>query len=157
MAQHHYQIQLEWTGNRGSGTLDYRAYGREHEITGIDKLLAIPGTSDPKFRGDKKRYNPEELLLASLSACHMLWYLHLCAVNGIIVMDYRDEAEGIMEELGNGAGHFSAVTLKPVVSLSNVDMIAQAEALHEEANRMCFIANSVKFPVSHQVKIEVQA
>ena len=156
MAQHHYQIQLEWTGNRGSGTLDYRAYGREHEITGIDKLLSIPGTSDPKFRGDKKRYNPEELLVASLSACHMLWYLHLCAINGVVVMDYRDEAQGVMEETSDGAGQFTSVTLKPIVSVSHADMVEQAKSLHAETNRMCFIANSVKFPVLHEAETRVE-
>lgn len=153
MNQHHYQIQLEWTGNRGSGTLDYRAYSRDHEITGIDKLLSIPGTSDPKFRGDKKRYNPEELLLASLSACHMLWYLHLCAVNGVVVLDYADEATGVMEEEKGGNGRFTSVTLQPVVTVSDASMVESAWELHAEANRMCFIANSVNFAVGHEGEV----
>ena len=101
-----------WTGNRGEGTASYRGYGRDHVLSVKDKP-EIPGSSDPSFRGDPQRYNPEELLVASLSSCHMLWYLHLCAVSGVVVVDYRDEAGGTMEETADGGGFFREVVLKP--------------------------------------------
>ena len=147
MSLHTYTSHLRWTGNRGSGTLDYRAYGREHELGTADKVVRIPGTSDPKFRGDAARYNPEELLVHSLSACHMLWYLHLCAVNGVIVIDYHDEAEGRMEEEPGGAGQFVEVTLRPTVTVAREEMQKKARELHAAAHQHCFIARSVNFPV----------
>jgi organic hydroperoxide reductase OsmC/OhrA len=107
----------------------------------------IQGSSDPSFRGDKTRYNPEDLLVASLSACHMLWYLHLCSVNQVTVLDYRDEASGIMEEQEDGSGAFIGVRLRPLVKIAAGDALDKALALHREAHRCCFIANSVNFPV----------
>lgn len=157
MAQHTYRIDLRWTGNRGAGTYDYRAYHRDHLITGKGKSIEIPGSSDPAFRGDEHRYNPEELLVASLASCHMLWYLHLCAVNGVVVTAYHDKATGEMAEDKDGSGRFKAVTLHPVVSVSNEGMIDRAQSLHAEAHRLCFIANSVNFPVSHEPSVEVAA
>src|SRR5579871_6202515 len=114
MKQHHYELQLEWTGNDGEGTRSYKTYRRDHTITFAGKP-PLPGSSDPNFRGDASRYNPEELLVASLSACHMLWYLHLCAVNQITVLKYEDRASGVMEEKSDGSGAFVRVRLKPVV------------------------------------------
>lgn len=110
----------------------------------------IMGSSDPAFRGDKTKYNPEELLVASLSSCHMLSYLHLCAVAGVIVTDYVDNASGIMVETPDGGGHFSEVTLNPIVTLTDQSMVDKANELHEQANRVCFIANSCNFPVYHK-------
>lgn len=150
--QHHYQVALAWTGNKGTGTSGYAAYARDHELR-FEGKPALPASSDPAFRGDPKRYNPEELLVASLSSCHMLWYLHLCAVNGIVVTDYADQAEGVMAQTADGAGQFTRVTLKPVVTIAMGDA-AKAEALHEQAGKMCFIARSVNFPVAHEPTIK---
>ncbi|MBT1705516.1 OsmC family protein [Chryseosolibacter indicus] len=151
---HHYKTKTTWTGNRGQGTLDYISYDRNHEIA-IDGKQTLYCSSDPAFRGDKTRQNPEELLVASLSSCHMLWYLHLCAVNGIVVTEYVDEASGVMEENNDGSGQFTEVTLHPVVTVDKEEMTEKANALHHEANKMCFIARSVKFPVHHKPKVLV--
>jgi organic hydroperoxide reductase OsmC/OhrA len=144
--RHTYQICVDWTGNDGDGTKTYKGYRRDHIITAAGKPQ-IPGSSDPHFRGDAGRYNPEELFVASLSTCHMLWYLHLCAVNQVTVLDYRDAASGIMEEAEDGSGVFVRVLLKPAVKIAAGDDRQKALALHHEAHRFCFIANSVNFPV----------
>ena len=150
MQKHHYEIKVEWTGNEGNGTLDYRSYSRNHEIIGSEKYNAINGSSDPSFLGDKTRYNPEDLFLSSLSACHMLWYLHLCSVHKIIVTEYSDYATGIMEETKNGSGKFTEVTLNPKVKITDGSMTEKANQLHKEANKMCFIANSCNFNIGHK-------
>jgi organic hydroperoxide reductase OsmC/OhrA len=150
--QHTYEIRVDWTGNDGKGTESYRAYRRDHVIASEGKP-AIPGSSDPGFRGDRTRYNPEELLVASLSSCHMLWYLHLCAVNHVTVLEYADAASGIMQEREDGSGVFIRVLLRPSVKISGGDDRAKAIALHEEAHRLCFIANSVNFPVETSPEI----
>jgi organic hydroperoxide reductase OsmC/OhrA len=152
LKQHHYEIQVAWTGNQGQGTKAYTSYKRDHAITATGKPPVL-ASSDPAFRGDPTRYNPEELLVASLSACHMLWYLHLCAINGIVVTDYQDDATGVMSEKADGSGEFVEVTLHPQVTVdANADQ-GKALALHEEAHRYCFIANSVKFPVRNVAQI----
>lgn len=153
MSQHQYEIQLKWTGNRGSGTMDYRAYARDHEITAPLKRITIPGSSDPAFRGEPNRYNPEELLVASLSACHMLWYLHLCAVNEVVVLQYSDAASGQMSAEKGAVGRFTKVVLAPSITVAKAEMVEKATALHAEAHRLCFIANSVNFPVEHSPTI----
>lgn len=132
----------------GQGTATYTGYERAHDVW-VKGKPKIKGSSDPHFRGDKGRYNPEELLVASLSSCHMLWYLHLCSVAGIIVLSYTDKAEGIMEETDNGSGRFARVNLNPNVGLPDALMIDKAMALHQQAHDMCFIANSCNFPVYH--------
>jgi organic hydroperoxide reductase OsmC/OhrA len=152
--EHHYNMQLDWTGNRGEGTADYRAYDRDHVLAAGGKP-EIPGSSDPNFRGDPGRYNPEELLVGSLSACHMLWYLHLCAANGVVVVAYHDYAEGTMVESSDGGGRFSVVTLRPVVTVTEASMIEKAMSLHHEANKLCFVANSCNFPVKHAPEVTV--
>jgi organic hydroperoxide reductase OsmC/OhrA len=154
---HNYQTSLRWTGNRGIGTRDYRAYARDHEITVAGKSGSIPGSSDPHFRGDPTRYNPEELLVASLSGCHMLAYLHLCAVNGIVVSSYEDDANGVMVETAGGGGSFKSVTLRPRVVISGSSDSAKALALHHDAHKLCFIANSVRFPVDCEPVIKLSA
>jgi organic hydroperoxide reductase OsmC/OhrA len=151
LREHSYSINVEWTGNTGKGTSDYRSYTRDYEIT-VPGKPPIYGSSDPKFRGNPARYNPEELLVSALSTCHMLWYLHLCADAGIVVVSYEDRAEGIMEEPSDGAGRFVRVTLRPHVRI--VGSVEQAEALHQRAHQLCFIANSVNFPVGHEAAIE---
>jgi organic hydroperoxide reductase OsmC/OhrA len=152
--QHFYNITVKWTGNKGTGTDHYKNYGRSHTISIAGKADVL-GSSDPAFRGDKNRHNPEELLVASLSACHMLWYLHLCAESGVVVIDYTDNATGTMTESGPLGGYFQEVVLNPIVKIKDKLMYDKAIAIHETANKLCFIANSVKFPVKHHPVIEL--
>lgn len=152
---HRYSVTVRWTGNTGTGTSDYRSYEREHEISAGAEKPVIAGSSDPAFRGDAGRWNPEELLIASLSACHKLWYLHLCADSGVQVVSYVDHAEGVMEEADDGSGRFSMVLLRPEVAITRASHVEKSHHLHEAARRMCFIANSVNFPVRHEPKIVV--
>jgi organic hydroperoxide reductase OsmC/OhrA len=149
--EHRYATELTWTGNLGSGTSGYRAYSRDHELSAAAKPV-IAGSSDPGFRGDPARWNPEELLVASLSACHQLWYLHLCAEAGVVVTAYEDAAEGVMAEEAGGAGQFQSVVLRPRVAIATGDA-ATARRLHEKAHAMCFIARSVNFPVTCEATI----
>jgi len=144
--QHTYLCDVEWTGNDGEGTKTYKSYRRDHVIT-CDGKPAIPGSSDPSFRGDPTRYNPEEFLVASLSSCHMLSYLHLCAVNNINVLEYRDRAEGIMRENPDGSGEFLHAVLNPQVRIEAGGDLEKAADLHHKAHSLCFIARSVNFPV----------
>jgi organic hydroperoxide reductase OsmC/OhrA len=144
--EHQYKIQLRWTGNLGKGTSNYRSYSRDHEIK-VEGKPIILGSSDPAFRGDPQRYNPEEQLVAALSSCHMLWYLHLCAEAGIVVVAYSDSATGTMIETPDGGGRFAEVTLHPEVSIQEEEKSALAYILHSRAHELCFIANSVNFPV----------
>lgn len=153
--QHTYDVEVEWIGNKGSGTSEYRAYSRDHTIKSGGKP-AIAGSSDPVFRGDPGRWNPEELLVASLSACHELVYLHLCASNGIAVVSYRDEAEGVMLENPDGGGQFSRVLLRPKVVIRPEDDAALAVSLHEDAHQRCFIASSVNFPVECEPNVSAR-
>jgi len=146
--QHNYRVTVQWTGNTGTGTDNYQNYERSHTIDIADKPT-IHGSSDPAFRGDKSKYSPEDLLVSSLSACHMLWYLHLCSEEGVIVIDYVDNASGIMIETSDGGGKFTEVTLNPVVTVADESMIDKANELHSKANKLCFIASSVNFPVKH--------
>lgn len=147
MKSHPYETRLRWTS--AEGTTSYRSYSRDFTTGAADKP-PIEGSSDPAFRGNPARYNPEELLVASLSSCHMLWYLHLCAINGVVVFDYADAAIGTLEEQADGLGRFVSVELRPVVSISAESDAAKAAALHDEAHRLCFIARSVNFPVAVQ-------
>ena len=149
--RHFYHVALRWTGNAGTGTSSYRAYRRDHEIK-VENKVTIPASSDPAFRGDPSRYNPEELMVASLSSCHMLWFLHLCADAGIVVSDYEDQASGIMEEQSDGGGHFTEVVLHPKVTITSGDATKCPE-LHEKAHSLCFIANSVNFPIRCEPEI----
>jgi organic hydroperoxide reductase OsmC/OhrA len=151
---HHYTSTVIWKGNLGTGTNDYRSYARDHEISIPDKP-PIPGSSDPAFRGDHSRYSPEDLLVSSLSGCHMLWYLHLCATNRVVVIHYEDKASGEMVENSDGSGQFTHVTLRPRVTVSQSAMIGTAKKLHADAHRMCFIARSINFPVRHLPEIIV--
>lgn len=152
--EHHYSVTVVWT-DKGEGTKNYRAFSRDH-IVQVSGKADIAGSSDPSFRGSPDRYNPEELLVSSLSACHMLWYLHLCSVNHIVVTSYRDEAKGRMMEKPDGSGFFKEVELNPHITLTEASMIERATELHEEANRMCFVANSVNFPITHKPVFEVR-
>ena len=148
MKIHHYQSTVTWTGNKGYGTSDYLSYSRDHVIS-IPNKPDLLGSSDTVFRGDGTKHNPEDMLLASLSVCHMLWYLHLCADAGINVMSYTDSPKGIMEEHQGSGGKFIEVILNPVITIEYPDKIDLALSLHEKAHACCFIANSVNFPVKH--------
>jgi organic hydroperoxide reductase OsmC/OhrA len=146
---HSYRLTTVWTGNNGSGTSEYKAYSRSHSLM-IEGKPEIKLSSDPSFLGDKSLHNPEELFLASLSGCQMLWYLHLCSVNKITVTEYSDYAEGEMTENDDGTGCFESVTLKPKIIIKEAGKKKLAMELHSEANKYCFIANSSNFKVLHQ-------
>jgi len=153
--RHHYRVEVEWTGNPGGGTDGYRNYSRDHVIR-VPGKPALAGSADPVFRGDATRHNPEDLLVAALSACHMLSYLHMAAVAGVVVMAYTDAAEGTMVTEGDG-GHFTEVVLRPVVTISASSDPVKAETAHETAHHACFIANSVNFPVRCEPRIVVSS
>lgn len=146
---HIFKLSTKWTGNTGNGTSDYRHYERSHTVQ-VENKADIFCSSDAAFRGDASKHNPEDFFLAALSSCHMLWYLHLCADAGIVVMDYSDKVSGVMIEVAEGGGHFKEVTLHPCVIVSDPSMIEKALSLHEEANRKCFIANSCNFIIRHE-------
>ena len=156
MKEHYYNVTLEWTGNLGYGTDSYDTYSREHVIRSEGKD-AIMGSSDTSFRGDSRYYNPEELLVSSIASCHMLWYLHLCSANGIVVSSYKDEPVAIMIEHKDGSGAFEQVTLNPKVTIADDNKIALAKTLHGVAHKMCFIANSCNFEILHNPTILVHA
>ena len=150
MSQHHnYAATITWTGNKGEGTVKYDAYERAHtwSVEGKPDILC---SSDNPFRGDGTKHNPEDMLLASLSSCHMLWYLHLCADAGVIVTDYTDHATGVLTMNAPGGARFTEVVLHPLVTVKEASMIEKANALHDEAHKKCFIASSVNFPVKHE-------
>ncbi|MEK7264287.1 MAG: OsmC family protein [Bacteroidota bacterium] len=154
--QHLYNLTVEWTGNKGQGTSDYRSYERSHKVI-IDNKTEIQCSSDPAFRGESTKHNPEELFVAAISTCHMLWYLHLCAEAGVIVIAYTDNATGILQETEDGGGHFTNVTLNPQVIVSDKSMIERANELHQNANKLCFIANSCNFPIHHNPTCKINA
>ena len=152
--EHRYEITTVWSGAEHGPTRDYKSYSREHRIE-IAGKPAIEGSADPGFRGDATRHNPEDMLVAAISSCHMLWYLHLCSVKGVVVTSYTDTAQGTMiEEPHNG--RFKEVVLRPTVTITGASDPARAEALHEPAHAECFIANSVNFPVRCEPTIVVQ-
>ncbi|MYA31022.1 MAG: OsmC family protein [Gammaproteobacteria bacterium] len=150
--EHTYTTTITWKGNKGTGTVAYDAYARDYEIA-CDGKAAIRGSADPMYMGDAKRHNPEEMLVAALSACHMLWYLHLCAANGVVVEAYEDSADGLVLTRRDGSGEFNKVTLRPRVTITASSDAAEAERLHTKANEMCYIARSVNFPVQHKPEI----
>jgi len=152
---HHFAVAVEWTGNRGTGTSDYRAYGRETVVAATGKL-SIDGSAARVFHGNADRWNPEELLIAALSECHLLSYLHVAASHGVVVVDYADDATGTMQQTDDGGGHFTSVTLRPRVTISAGDP-ELARELHSKASELCFIANSVNFPVLHEPEVTVRA
>jgi organic hydroperoxide reductase OsmC/OhrA len=156
MKKHNYEIKVEWTGNEGNGTLNYKSYNRNHKIIADGKYDRINGSSDPSFLGDKTKYNPEDLFLSSLSACHMLWYLHLCSMHKIVVTEYLDNAIGVLEETENGSGKFTKVILNPKVKITDLNLVSKANELHAEANKMCFIANSCNFKIDHNPFTKVE-
>jgi organic hydroperoxide reductase OsmC/OhrA len=151
---HTYDVEVTWTGNIGAGTAGYRSYERAHEVRASGRT-PILGSSDPVFRGDPSRWNPEQLLVASASQCHMLWYLHLAGDAGVVVVAYRDEARGTMEEAAGGGGRFTEVVLRPHVLVAEASMVAPAAGLHPRAHERCYIASSLNVPVTHRPVTEV--
>ncbi|UVJ37965.1 OsmC family protein [Arthrobacter sp. CJ23] len=149
LAEHHYSLTVRWTGNLGEGTSSYRGYARDHDVE-IPGLPVLKGSSDPTFHGDRSRYNPEQLLLAALSQCHMLSFLHVAVKHGVVVTDYVDNAQGLMRLNRDGSGQFESVTLKPQVTVADPGHVSLMAQLHHEANAVCFIARSVNFPVLHE-------
>jgi organic hydroperoxide reductase OsmC/OhrA len=152
---HHYAAVLTWTGAEDGPTSNYRSYSRHHQAQVAGKPM-LDLSADPAFRGDPARHNPEDLLLAGLAGCHMLTYLALASLKGLLVVAYEDHATGTMRQQGNG-GHFTEVTLHPVVTIAAGQDKALAEHLHEDANRDCFLAASMNFPIRHEVEIRVAA
>jgi organic hydroperoxide reductase OsmC/OhrA len=146
--EHRYSLTVRWTGNLGSGTSSYREYSRDHDVE-IPGLPVLKGSADPTFRGDRSRYNPEQLLLTALAQCHMLSFLHVAVRHGVVVLSYEDNATGLMRLNRDGSGQFENVTLRPQVTVADPAHIALAEEMHHEANALCFIARSVNFPVLH--------
>ena len=146
--EHRYALTVRWTGNLGAGTSTYRGYSRDHDVE-IPGLPVLRGSADPTFHGDRERYNPEQLLLAALSQCHMLSFLHVAVKHGVVVTAYEDRAEGLMRTNRDGSGQFESVTLKPRVTVAGPAAPDLLEELHVEANKVCFIARSVNFPVLH--------
>jgi len=155
MTRHYYELAVTWTGNTGTGTRSLRSYSRDHEVSadGPGRLL---GTSDPAFRGDPQRWNPEQLYVASLAQCHMLWYLSLAAQAGVVVTAYGDAPSGVMVEEASGAGQFESVTLRPTVTITAESDAELARALHDRVGDYCFIARSVRTPLIHEVRVLVE-
>jgi len=151
---HEYRTAIQWTGNLGTGTAAYAAYGRDYRIS-IAGKPDIGGSADAQFRGNPARHNPEDLLVASLSACHLLAYLALCARSGVQVTDYTDEASGTLVLDGQGGGRFESVLLRPVVTIADPALVETAQSLHDRAHRQCFIAASCSMPVRHEAVIRV--
>ncbi|MBG6083292.1 OsmC family protein [Zhihengliuella flava] len=149
LSEHQYAVSLEWTGARTGGTTGYRDYGRDHVIRAAG-LPDLPGTADPTFHGDRDRWNPEQLLLAALSQCHMLSYLHLAVKHGVVVTAYEDDAVGQLRLNRDGSGEFTSATVRPRVSLADESQRELANALHTNAHKVCFIARSVAFDVHHE-------
>lgn len=147
--EHHYKLTAVWTGNTGAGTKNYRSYERSITVSSKNKV-DILCTSDTAFNSDKTKHNPEELLLAAISTCHMLWYLHLCSDAGVVVISYTDNAAATMIETQDGGGHFTEAILNPVIVVSDVSMIEKAYQLHHNANKLCYIANSCNFSIRHE-------
>lgn len=152
--EHHFAVESEWLGNQGTGTSAYKAYGRQTAISSAGKHT-IEGSAARPFHGNAERWNPEELLIAALSECHMLSYLHVALTHGIIVTAYTDGATGTMEQTDDGGGHMTTVTLRPRVTISAGDP-SIAQLIHGEAAQKCFIAASVNFPVLHEPEVVVE-
>nr|WP_274637510.1 OsmC family protein [Microbacterium bovistercoris] len=154
LGEHRYALRAVWTGNRGAGTTGYRDYDRLVTVssTGKPDILA---SADKPFRGDPARWNPEDMLLAALSECHLLSYLHACVQAGVVVVGYEDDATGTMQEDGRGGGAFTEVVLRPRVTVAEASMLEAATAAHHQAHEWCFIANSVNFPVRVEPEMRV--
>ena len=153
---HEYAACLTWNGNQGAGTSTYAGYGRDYTVV-IEGKPELVGSADPMFRGSAEVHNPEDLFITSISACHMLTYLALCAKKGISVVSYKDDARGTLELTADGGGKFTDVTLNPLVTITDGEKQADAMALHEDAHRLCFIAQSCSAPIRHNAVVKAAA
>lgn len=144
--QHNYELTTVWTGNNGEGTKNVRTYDRSHTVSITGKPDLLLTTGNPSV-GDQSKLNPEDLLVAAISSCHMLSYLYLCSMDGIIITSYTDKATGIMIEQVRGGGSFKEVELNPEVQVADKSMVTKAIELHHKAHEICYIANSVNFEV----------
>lgn len=154
--EHIYKAKINWTGNLGTGTSAYAAYSRAHEVSGDGGKDVIRASADSIYRGEASRYNPEELVVAAIAGCHMLWYLHLCADAGVVVVAYEDEPSGKLVETDDGNGKFAEVTINPRVTVTSKCDAELAKELHRKAHEFCFIANSMNFPVKYEPEILVE-
>lgn len=152
--RHTYETEIVWTGNRGEGTRDYRAYDRTWDMAAPGKPV-VACSNDPLLGGDPAKYNPEDLLVAAVSSCHMLWYLHLASRAGLTVYRYVDRPVGIGEGDSDGVGRFERVILRPTIVLAPGDDVTAADVIHDEIHRFCFIGRSVAFPVEHEARYEL--
>ncbi len=154
MAQvHHFSAKLAWTGAAKGSTSSYESYSRDYVVE-VPGKPPLAGSADQVFRGDASRHNPEDLLVMSLSACHMLSYLAEAARAGVHVVAYSDEAGGAMQ-MRDGKMRFTDVGLRPQVVIAAGSDVALAERLHRQAHEHCFIANSVNFRVSCDARVSV--
>lgn len=153
--EHAFACHLVWTGAASGPTRSYRSYDRSYRVD-FEGKPSLEGSAAPPFRGDGSRHNPEDLLVAALSACHCLSYLASCAQARIEVLAYEDDARGRMA-LVDGGLQFVEVELRPRVRLSSGSDVAKAERLHRRAREQCFIARSVAFPVRHRATVSVEA
>ena len=151
---HDFPARVIWTGNKGTGTSAYKAYDRTWDLA-IDGKAVVHCSNDPMLGGDPSKYNPEDMLIAALSSCHMLWYLHLCSQAGIVVTAYEDNPVGIGESEPSGKGRFVEAILRPKITISAGDP-GKATELHDEIHNYCFIARSVNFPVRFEVEIATE-
>lgn len=155
MTTHTYDLTVTWTGNRGAGTTGIRDYDRDLVIS-AEGPPDIAASSDPGYLGDPTRWNPEQLFTASISQCHMLWYLGICSRAGVVVHEYTDNAVGTMVSEPDHTARFTEVLLRPRVVVGAADQVEKATALHEQAHAMCFIAQSVNFEVKVDPEIVVR-
>lgn len=156
MKEHHYKLSAVWHGNKGTGTSGLRAYDRSHTVS-IEGKPELHLTTDNPHVGDKSKLNPEDLLVTAVSSCHMLSYLYVCAMEGVVVTDYVDNARGLMIEDDKGGGKFKEVILNPIVTVANESMMDSARSLHHKAHEICYIANSVNFEVKCEPMIKVES
>lgn len=143
---HNYKLTATWHGNKGTGTSGLKDYDRSHTVT-IQGKPELHLTTDNPAVGDKSKWNPEDLLVTAISSCHMLSYLYVCALEGVVITAYTDNATGIMVEHEGGGGRFKEITLNPICEVADENMMEQAIALHHKAHQICYIANSVNFEV----------
>lgn len=155
MGTHSFNLSATWSGNLGSGTSGYREYSRDLVLRSPGKE-DILGSADKTFHGDATRWNPEELLIAALAQCHMLSFLHVASSAGVVVESYVDHASGVLETTPDGAGRITEVTLAPCVEISS-GSLAEVPELHHRASTLCFIANSVNFPIAHHPETSLKA
>lgn len=152
-SRHLYSAALRWTGNRGDGTASYRAYDRTWDLVTPGKPV-VHCSNDPLLGGDPARHNPEDLLVAAVASCHMLWFLHLASDAGIAVQAYSDSPEATGEIEPSGAGRFLSMELRPMIVVPRGTDMQRADALHGQIHKVCFIARSVNFPVTVAARYE---